>query len=99
MSTDALAPPAPPVPVRMLTFRAVATGAALGALLSVCNVYSGLKIGWGFNMSIVAALLSFGFWGALSRAFGTQVLYLDGAIVVDECCPPGEEGHHHHEHH
>lgn len=71
MSTDALAPPAPPVPVRMLTFRAVATGATLGALLSVCNVYSGLKIGWGFNMSIVAALLSFGFWGALSRAFGT----------------------------
>lgn len=34
----------------------------LGAILTPCNVYSGLKIGWSFNMSIVAALLSFGFW-------------------------------------
>jgi len=27
----------------------------------------------------------------LSQAFGEKVLFLDGAIVVDECCPPGEE--------
>jgi uncharacterized oligopeptide transporter (OPT) family protein len=73
MATPTDTPPTidPTVPERSLTFRAVATGAALGALLSVCNVYTGLKIGWGFNMSIVAALLSFGFWGALTRAFGT----------------------------
>lgn len=31
----------------------------------------------------------------IAQAFGSQVLYLDGALVVDECCPPGEGEHHH----
>ncbi len=54
-----------------LTVRAVATGAGLGAILSLCNIYSGLKIGWGFNMSITAALLGFGLWRGLQAA-GTR---------------------------
>jgi len=45
-----------------LTVRAALTGMVLGGLLSTCNVYAGLKIGWGFNMSITAALLGYGFW-------------------------------------
>jgi putative OPT family oligopeptide transporter len=49
-----------------LTLRAVLTGTALGAVLSLCNLYSGLKIGWGFNMSITAALLAFGAFRALA---------------------------------
>lgn len=44
------------------TLRAVVTGMLLGGVLSMCNVYAGLKIGWGFNMSITAALLGYGFW-------------------------------------
>jgi manganese/iron transport system ATP-binding protein len=28
----------------------------------------------------------------LSQAFGSQVLFLDGVAVVDQCCPPEEEG-------
>ena len=28
----------------------------------------------------------------LSQAFGSQVLFLDGVAVVDQCCPPDEEG-------
>lgn len=44
----------------------------LGALLVPCNVYSGLKIGWSFNMSIAAALLSYGFWGVTRRGLGHQ---------------------------
>ncbi len=48
-----------------LTIRAVVTGMILGGVLSLCNVYSGLLIGWGFNMSITAALLGFGFWQTL----------------------------------
>jgi len=39
----------------------------LGALLTPCNIYSGLKIGWSFNMSIIALLLAFAFWRALGR--------------------------------
>ncbi|MCA9669513.1 MAG: OPT/YSL family transporter [Myxococcales bacterium] len=54
---------------RRLTIRAVATGALLGAPLAVCNIYAGLKIGWGFNMSVVAALAGYAVWRALG-AFG-----------------------------
>lgn len=54
-------------PRRELTRRALATGAVLGALLAPCNVYSGLKIGFSFNMSITALLLAYMFWIPLSR--------------------------------
>ncbi|MDO6693649.1 OPT family oligopeptide transporter [Aliiglaciecola sp. 3_MG-2023] len=50
-----------------LTLRALLTGMFLGILLTPCNIYSGLKIGWTFNMSITAALLSFGFWTLLHQ--------------------------------
>jgi uncharacterized oligopeptide transporter (OPT) family protein len=63
------APIAPP-DGRELTPRAVATGMILGALLAPCNVYSGLKIGWSFNMSITALLLAFAFWTPVARLFG-----------------------------
>lgn len=46
------------------SFRAVATGFALAGLLAVCNLYSGLKIGWSSNMSVTGALLSWGVWRA-----------------------------------
>ncbi|MDW8245672.1 MAG: OPT family oligopeptide transporter [Sandaracinaceae bacterium] len=52
-----------------LTLRAVLTGALLGGVLSLCNIYSGLRIGWGFNMSITAALLGWGIW-SLAKAGG-----------------------------
>jgi len=65
-----MAHPSPPArsssPERELTIRAVVTGAVLGGILSLCNIYSGLRIGWGFNMSITAALLGWGFWSVLT---------------------------------
>lgn len=51
-----------------LTVRAALTGMVLGGLLSLCNLYSGLKIGWSNNMSITAALLGFAFWQAMRAA-------------------------------
>jgi OPT family oligopeptide transporter len=63
--------PAPRTPELELTVRAVLTGALLGGILSLCNIYSGLRIGWGFNMSITAALLGWGFWSA-ARAGGAR---------------------------
>jgi uncharacterized oligopeptide transporter (OPT) family protein len=36
-------------------------------MLSLCNIYLGLKIGWGMNMGITSALLAFGLW----RVWGT----------------------------
>ncbi|MHC4428480.1 MAG: OPT/YSL family transporter, partial [Planctomycetota bacterium] len=51
----------PPVDLvsSQLTVRAVLTGMVLGGTLSVCNVYLGLKIGWGTNMSITGILLGY----------------------------------------
>lgn len=57
---------------RELTLRALLTGLALGALLTPSNVYSGLKIGWSFNMSIIALLLGFAFWNGPGRRRGQQ---------------------------
>ncbi|HEY0839049.1 MAG TPA: OPT family oligopeptide transporter [Vulgatibacter sp.] len=54
-----------------LTVRAVGTGMVIGGVLSLCNIYAGLKVGWGFNMSITAALLGFGFWKA-TEIFGVR---------------------------
>jgi OPT family oligopeptide transporter len=54
------------------TLRAIITGMLLGGTLSLCNVYMGLKIGWGFNMSITAALLSYGIYAVLTNAFGVR---------------------------
>lgn len=39
-----------------LSGRALLSGILIGALLTPCNVYSGLKIGWTFNISIIALL-------------------------------------------
>nr|MBV6628729.1 OPT/YSL family transporter [Oceanococcus sp. HetDA_MAG_MS8] len=54
-----------------LTARALMTGVVLGLILTPCNVYSGLKIGWSFNMSIAAALLSLGFWRLAQQLCGS----------------------------
>jgi len=50
-----------------LTLRAVLTGSILGGILSVTNIYAGLKIGWGFNMSIAAALIGYGIWQGIGH--------------------------------
>ncbi|GGM20858.1 OPT family oligopeptide transporter [Pseudomonas asuensis] len=51
---------------RELSLRAVLTGLVLGIVLTPSNVYAGLKIGWSFNMSIIALLIGFSFWQGLA---------------------------------
>jgi uncharacterized oligopeptide transporter (OPT) family protein len=55
-----------------LTARALLTGTVLGALLTPCNIYSGLKIGWSFNMSIASALLGIAFWRLMQDLAGAR---------------------------
>jgi len=57
-------------PTRELTLRALLTGLLLGAVLTPSNIYSGLKIGWSFNMSIIALLVGFAFWQSLAKILG-----------------------------
>lgn len=52
---------------RELTLRALLTGLLLGAVLTPSNIYSGLKIGWSFNMSIIALLVGYAIWQGLAR--------------------------------
>lgn len=55
-----------------LTVRALLTGMILGALLSICNVYLGLKIGWGTNVSITGILIGFAMWRTIAVTFGPK---------------------------
>ncbi|CAM3130670.1 peptide transporter [Pseudomonas floridensis] len=69
---QAPSPLSPSIPLagpveRELSLRAVITGIVLGILLTPSNVYAGLKIGWSFNMSIIALLIGYGIWQGLSR--------------------------------
>ncbi len=50
-----------------LTWRAVIMGSVLGGLLSVTNIYIGLKAGWGFGVSITACILSYSIWTTFYR--------------------------------
>ena len=50
-----------------LTWRSILTSVVLGGTLSICNVYTGLKIGWGLNMSITGILLAFAAWYAVTK--------------------------------
>lgn len=56
-----------------LTWKSAGTGMILGGLLSICNIYTGLKIGWGLNMSITGILLAFAFWSVVSKLTAGRV--------------------------
>jgi OPT family oligopeptide transporter len=48
--------------MRQLTWRAVLMGSALGGVLSLTNLYIGLKSGWGIGVAITACILSYAIW-------------------------------------
>ncbi|MFB3909341.1 MAG: OPT family oligopeptide transporter [Candidatus Eisenbacteria bacterium] len=53
--------------VRQLTWRAVIMGWALGGILSLTNIYVGLKAGWAFGVAITACILSYAIWTGFYR--------------------------------
>ena len=48
--------------MRQLTWRAVLMGSVLGAVLSLTNLYIGLKAGWSMCVAITACILSYAIW-------------------------------------
>ena len=48
--------------MRQLTVRALVMGSILGGVLSLTNLYIGLKAGWGFGVAITACILSYAIW-------------------------------------
>ncbi len=47
--------------MRQLSFRALASGAIIGSIMSFSNLYVGLKTGWGLGASMTATSLPFAF--------------------------------------
>jgi len=48
--------------MKQLTWRAVLMGSVLGAVLSLTNLYIGMKSGWGIGVAITACILSYAIW-------------------------------------
>src|SRR5882762_7591136 len=65
-----------------LTWRAVLMGSALGGVLSLTNLYIGLKAGWGFAVAITASILSYAIWSGL---FGMKVVKTKMTILENNC--------------
>ena len=53
--------------MKQLTWRAVLMGTVLGGVLSLTNLYIGLKAGWGFGVAITACILSYAIWTTLVK--------------------------------
>ena len=54
---------------KQLTLRAVLMGGCLGMFMAVSNLYTTLKIGWSFGVSITACVISFVVWNTVSSLF------------------------------
>ena len=54
------------------SIRALVVGCSIGALVTAMNLYFGLRTGWGFGGSLIAAILSYSFFQAIKpqKAFG-----------------------------
>jgi OPT family oligopeptide transporter len=65
-----------------LTTRAVLMGCLLGAVMSLSNLYVGLKTGWGLGIAITSCILSFAL-GAVLRRIG--LLNSNLSILENNC--------------
>jgi uncharacterized oligopeptide transporter (OPT) family protein len=57
----------PPPEEQGFSIRAVLAGCLLGGLVSAMNIYLGLRIGWSFGGSLIAAILGFSIFFVLAR--------------------------------
>jgi putative OPT family oligopeptide transporter len=59
--------------VPQLTVRAVLTGALIGMLMSVGNLYTNLKVGFSVGIVVTACVLSYSAWGMLRAVSGQRL--------------------------
>jgi uncharacterized oligopeptide transporter (OPT) family protein len=71
-----------PGDIPQLTRRAVLIGSILGALMSLSNLYVGLKTGWGLGVAIIACILSFPMGRILTK---TGLLRENLSILENNC--------------
>ena len=68
---------------RQLTLRAVVMGGILGMFTAVSNLYTTLKIGWSFGVSITACVISFVAWNSICTLLGGRVSRM--SILENNC--------------
>ena len=68
---------------RQLTVRAVVMGGILGMFTAVSNLYTTLKIGWSFGVSITACVISFVVWNTLCKVLGGRVTRM--SVLENNC--------------
>src|SRR5580700_2758786 len=68
---------------RQLTLRAIMMGGVLGMFMAVSNLYTTLKIGWSFGVSITACVISFVVWNAICAIFGGRISRM--SILENNC--------------
>jgi OPT family oligopeptide transporter len=68
--------------IPQLTVRAVLIGVILGGVMSLSNLYVGLKTGWGLGVAITACILSFSIGAALSKI---GILRSNLSILENNC--------------
>src|SRR6476646_7568495 len=55
--------------VRQLSVRSIVTGMLIGGVMSISNLYVGLKTGWGLGVTITACVIAFAVFKALEAVF------------------------------
>jgi len=77
--------------VKQLTWRAIIMGSALGGILSLTNIYIGLKAGWGFGVAITACILSYAIWTGFCkiRLARTQMTILENNCMQSAASAAG----------
>jgi len=68
---------------RQLTLRAVLMGGILGMFMAVSNLYTTLKIGWSFGVSITACVISFVVWNTICKLLGGGVSKM--SVLENNC--------------
>jgi putative OPT family oligopeptide transporter len=77
--------------VKQLTWRSIIMGWILGAILSLTNIYIGLKAGWSFGVAITACILSYAIWTSFYklRLARTQMTILENNCMQSTASAAG----------
>ncbi len=70
--------------MKQLTLRAVIMGSFLGAIMSLSNLYIGLKTGWGLGVAITSCILSFTIYKTLMTIF-PRIFKTEMSILENNC--------------
>jgi putative OPT family oligopeptide transporter len=69
--------------VPQLTVRAVLTGALIGMLMAIGNLYTTLKVGFSVGIAITACVMSYLAWGGMRAASGRRLTQM--SILENNC--------------